>query len=118
MNLYTRKINTWHEIVRLYKDAFGVDERTLELISVFDILRLYAQGLGYNSISRILDSDIPYIKYAVKQFYRVEAREHDLDISPIMCYNSKQLDSLSKTDLKMCRIYLNLERKINIYERT
>jgi hypothetical protein len=118
MKSYMSTINTWSDIRKFYKKVFGVDGKTVDLLSSFDILRLYAQGLGYNSIARILDCDIPYIKYSVKYYYKVEAREHDLDISPIMCYNSGGEQILSPTDLTICEIYKELEKKIETYEQT
>lgn len=78
----------WDYIQFLYKKYHNIPPRIVDMMSTINIFELCASGLSNKTISNKLELPEEYIESVLNEFINFPGWKQDLDISPIMVYNS------------------------------
>lgn len=125
-------IDTWDLIKKVYKIKFGIPARVVDLMAGEPIIRLCVEGRSNKYISKKLRLPQRYIRSVLMDCIRFVGWKQDLDISPIMVYDSVDGDwYYYKTTIKtvsslttpkeitlsynLCRRYKTIRKEIVTY---
>lgn len=99
------KQELYNQIKQFYKEKFGIDAELVDIVSVFDILKLCASGASNKSISCFLDESEILISQIVDAYLGFNGWKEDLFFSPLKLY--KDLESPEEVDFvnKVVEIY-------------
>lgn len=128
-----KKIETlWEYIQYLYKKNYNIPPKIVDSMGVLDILEMCAGGLANETIARNLELPVSYIDDVIFEYLRFSGWEQDLDISPLMVYDSLDgsysyykttigtVSSVTTRELinksfRICKTYNDIRKEINRY---
>jgi hypothetical protein len=77
----------WEIFRKYYSELFGVSLELVDILAVYDVLRMCACGYANYRISKKTKLDIFYIEETLLTYYDFYGWNFDLDFSPIALYN-------------------------------
>lgn len=123
MKNFKKQRNLWNEFRRYCKNALGMSDRILDIISVILELDLTSRGLSVFTIADALELDVQDVRDEIFAYTGFKGFDADLDINPIMCYNNNEMDKLNNyfdqeeltKILDFIDVYNSLKRELDIY---
>jgi hypothetical protein len=124
--------SSWQTVIDFYKIAFGIPEKVVNFLAVYEILESCCTGMSNDTIAKYLSEDSDYVKGVLIEFLNFRGWDKDLDISPLFVYNKvsgmKELywasvmaipdlipRSYVEKSYSICNKFLKIERMINKY---
>lgn len=118
----------WEEFVSHCEKNLGISRKTLDMISISNILDLCVRGFSNTHIADYLDIDKAYVKTILESTMGFSGFKTNIDYSPLFLFkklskeefrerfekhlqNSKQLENL----LTFCKKYEEIERQLDEY---
>lgn len=122
----------WMTIQQVYMTYFNIPARVVDYMAVEPILHLCAEGRSNKYISRKVQLSQRHVKSVLSEFLEFEGWKEDLDISPLMVYDSvdkdwyyyrttiKTVSSLTSVkeislSYRVCRKYRTIRKEITKY---
>lgn len=81
MNRKTRN-EIWDAIVKFYADSFGIPSELVELMAVYDILKLCATGSTNRQIAEYLGEDVKEVGKILETYFHFDGWPIELPINP------------------------------------
>jgi len=80
-------MNNWEIFKKYYAELFGISLELVDILAVYDVLRMCACGYANFKISKRTKLDIQYIEETLFTYFDFYGWNFDLDFSPIALYN-------------------------------
>src|ERR1035437_8220517 len=95
MKNYKNENQKWIEILLCCDENLGLEPKLMEYLSVFLELEMTARGLSIYSIAKELDMEEEDVTYDLFKSTGFVGFNIDLDINPILWYNSGRIEELT-----------------------
>jgi len=123
----------WKNILKIHSNRTDTSERVVNLLAVFEVLRLCVSGVSNKTIADMLSLDDFYVREILLEFLAFNGLKHDLPFSPIRLYKTLQgrytdfythieytfptvEASLYPTLWSLCDVFVSIEKELENYD--
>jgi hypothetical protein len=119
MKNYKNENQKWIELLLYCDENLGLEPKLMEYLSIFLELEMTARGLSIYSIAKELDIESEDVTYDLFRSTGFVGFTVDLDINPILWYNSGRIEELTNyldnSGLDFLKQYIIIKEKLDKY---